>query len=328
MSSRSRTRRRAGALLVLPVLLAAAASACAGVRSEATASAAAAGHRPAAAEVRLVVTRDFGATVLVDTVAPWKKGMTVMRLLAEHATVDTGYGGQFVSGIAGVRSTFGSVSSADAADWFYWVDGIMADVGADAWKLHGGETVWWDYHRWAGAMFVPVTLDAFPAPFAGHAVGVQSSDAQGLGAPTLDWLITAGLHPATGQTPAGASLGATPPSGWAVVVATPGAALRTPWLRMILESGPASGVFVKVEGDQILPLTASGSTGAPAAGAAFAAANPARPESKLLVVLVDRPEDLPALLDGLTPEVMAHRVAVFRPGGEPAPAALPMAEAK
>ena len=68
------------------------------------ASAAAAGHRPAAAEVRLVVTRDFGAKVLVDTVAPWKKGMNVMRLLAEHATVDTGYGGQFVSGIDGLRS--------------------------------------------------------------------------------------------------------------------------------------------------------------------------------------------------------------------------------
>ena len=54
----------------------------------------------------------------------------MMRLLAENTTVDTGYGGQFVSGIDGLRSTFGSVSSADAADWFYWVDGVMADVGA------------------------------------------------------------------------------------------------------------------------------------------------------------------------------------------------------
>jgi hypothetical protein len=115
MSSRRTTHRRGAALLTLPLLVAVAASASAGVRSDATASAAAAGHRPAAAEVRLVVTRDFGASVLVDTVAPWQKGMTVMRLLAEHATVDTGYGGQFVSSIDGLRSSFGSVSFVSAS---------------------------------------------------------------------------------------------------------------------------------------------------------------------------------------------------------------------
>ncbi|HJW74399.1 MAG TPA: DUF4430 domain-containing protein, partial [Thermoleophilia bacterium] len=156
------------ALLTLAALLVIVGAGCAGVRADSASPSAAAGHRPAAAEVRLVVTRDLGASVLVDIVAPATDGLTVMRLLAEHTTVDTGYGGQFVSGINGLRSTFGSVSSAAAADWFYWVDGIMADVGADAWKLHSGETVWWDYHRWAGAMFIPVTLDAFPAPFAGH----------------------------------------------------------------------------------------------------------------------------------------------------------------
>ena len=81
------------------------------------------------------MSRDFGATVMVDALAPAKQGLDVMRLLAEHATVDTSYGGQFVSGINGVRSTFGGVSRATAADWFYWVDGVMADVGADDWKL-------------------------------------------------------------------------------------------------------------------------------------------------------------------------------------------------
>jgi hypothetical protein len=322
------TRRSGLGVLALAALLALSAAACAGVRSTSTASAAAAGHRPAAAEVRLVVTRDFGATVVLDTVAPFTKGMTVMRLLAEHATVDAGYGGQFVSGIDGVRSSFGSVSSADAADWFYWVDGVMADVGADAWKLHGGETVWWDYHRWAGAMFVPVTLDAFPAPFAGHALAAVTSDAQGLGVPARDWLTTAGLGPATGQTSAGASLGVTPPRAWAVVVATPGAARHVPWLRSILGLGPSSGVFVKVAGDRIVPLAGSGAAGTPAAGAAFATANPGHPEAKLLVVLVGRPADLPTLLAGLTPGNLAHRVAVYLPAGSTSVAALPLAETR
>ncbi len=302
---------------MLPALLAVAASACAGVRSGSTetASAAAAGHRPAAAEVRLVVTRDFGASVLVDTVAPWKKDMTVMRLLAEHATVDTGYGGQFVSGIDGLRSTFGSVSSANAADWFYWVDGVMADVGADAWRLRGGETVWWDYHLWAGAMFIPVSLDAFPAPFAGHPLRVASTDPAGLGAPIVAWLQSAGLRTASQQTPNGSSLSASPPRTWAVIAATPDAALRLPWLRTILDYGPSSGVFAKVAGGRILPLAASGAAGTPAAGVAFATANPARPEAKLLVLLVNGPQDVPALLNGLTPESLAHHVALYLPSG-------------
>ena len=238
-----------------------------------------------------------------------------MRLLAEHATVDTGYGGQFVSGIDGLRSTFGSVSSADAADWFYWVDGVMADVGADAWRLRGGETVWWDYHRWAGAMFIPVSLDAFPAPFAGHPLRVASTDPAGLGAPIVAWLQSAGLRTASQQTPDGSSLSASPPRTWAVIAATPDAALRLPWLRTILDYGPSSGVFVKVAGGRILPLAASGAAGTPAAGVAFATANPARPEAKLLVLLVDGPQDLPALLNGLTPESLAHHVAVYLPSG-------------
>jgi hypothetical protein len=75
---------------------------CATNRSLAAAAGQARGRRGP-----LVVTRDFGASVLVDTVAPWKKGMNVMRLLAEHATVDTGYGGQFVSGVNGLRSRSG-----------------------------------------------------------------------------------------------------------------------------------------------------------------------------------------------------------------------------
>jgi hypothetical protein len=326
-------RTQAGALaavllLALGAMSAAVLASCAGVRSTSTASAAAAGHRHAAAEVRLVVTRDFGSSVLVDTVAPWKKGMTVMRLLAEHATVDTGYGGQFVSGIDGLRSSFGSVSSADAADWFYWVDGVMADVGAGAWRLHGGETVWWDYHRWAGAMFIPATLDAFPAPFVGHPLQVATTDPAGLGAAIVAWLQSAGLRSASQQTPDGSSLRASPPRTWAVIAATPNAALRLPWLRTILGYGPASGVFVKVQGDRILPLAASGAAGTPAAGVAFATANPVRPEAKLLVLLVNGPQDLPALLNGLTPESLAHHVAAYLPSGAASLAALPMAEAK
>ncbi len=150
--------------MVCALALAGLVAGCTGMRGKQPA-ATVTGHPPSSSEVRLVVSRDFGATVMVDVLAPAKQGLDVMRLLAEHTTVDTSYGGEFVSGINGVRSTFGGVSTAAAADWFYWVDGIMADVGAADWKLSGGDTVWWDYHRWAGAMVLPATLDAFPVPW-------------------------------------------------------------------------------------------------------------------------------------------------------------------
>ena len=59
-----------------------------------------------------------------------------MTLLAGHARIDTEYGGGFVSGINGVKSTFGGVWSAQAANWFYWVDGLWPRRRAD-YRLYG-----------------------------------------------------------------------------------------------------------------------------------------------------------------------------------------------
>jgi hypothetical protein len=310
-------------------------SGCAGVRSASTVASAAAGRRPTAAEVRLVVTRDFGAKVLLDTVAPATKKLTVMRLLVEHATVDTGYGGQFVSGIDGVKSTFGAVSSADAADWFYWVDGMMADVGADGWRLHGGETVWWDYHRWAGSMYIPVSLDAFPAPFEGR---VALAGRSPFFASVTEWARDQGLHVGDASSPGSATAGgqgidlvrASPtelPPADVIVAADPAAVSRMSWLAAALGRGPANGVFVRVHDGEIVPLAAGGAAGPQAAGAALAVPNPASPDHQVLVLLASDAESLDALLGSLTPETLAHRVAVYLPSGAASVSALPRAEA-
>jgi hypothetical protein len=91
-----------------------------------------------------------------------------MNLLADHADIKTDYGGGLVVAIDGVESTFKHVDSSQAKDWFYWVDGRMADVGATFYELHGGESVWWDYHEWAKAMAIPWSLDAVPQLMAGN----------------------------------------------------------------------------------------------------------------------------------------------------------------
>ena len=162
------------AIVVLQLLLAVGVAGCAGVQGKS--SPAAKGRAPTAGEVRLIVSQHFGTTVMLDETVPWKQGLAAMTLLAERARIDTEYGGGFVSGINSVKSTFGGASSAQAADWFYWVDGIMAGVGAADYRLHGGDTVWWDFHQWAHAMSIPATLSAFPARWRGRPLNVAASE--------------------------------------------------------------------------------------------------------------------------------------------------------
>src|SRR5690242_7007693 len=77
---------------------------------------------------RLLVTRDFGERrVLTATENPTPGGETVMRLLMRNAPVKTRYGGRFVNAIKSISSTS---TRGRRFDWFYYVNGIEADVGA------------------------------------------------------------------------------------------------------------------------------------------------------------------------------------------------------
>jgi hypothetical protein len=111
----------------------------------------------------LTVSRDFGHRVLTEKRAETVPGSeTVMRFLQRYAEVDTGYGGRFVDAIEGLRS--GS-RRGERRDWFYYVNGIEADVGAAEREVAGNDRVWWDYRDWGAAMRVPAVVGSFPEPF-------------------------------------------------------------------------------------------------------------------------------------------------------------------
>jgi hypothetical protein len=117
-------------------------------------------ERKGGAELR--VTRDFGHERLgVVRVKKVREDQTVMRLLRSRFDVKTRYGGRFVQAIRGLsgRGATGQI------DWFYFVNGIEADVGAAEYELSPGDVVQWDYRRWDGAMRVPAIVGAFPEPF-------------------------------------------------------------------------------------------------------------------------------------------------------------------
>lgn len=112
------------------------------------------------AELR--ITRDFGQRAVAsaerETV---REGDTVMRFLQSEREVGLRHGGGFVQSIDGLAGA----GAEGQRDWFYWVNGQEASVGAAERELHPGDVVQWDYRDWSGAMSIPGIVGAFPEPF-------------------------------------------------------------------------------------------------------------------------------------------------------------------
>ena len=152
--SRSADKRRAwtAALGVLAVALLAG---CGGVGL---------GPGEESGEASVLVTRDFGRIEVrefeVEGVGP---STTVVRALESGLPVETAYGGGFVEAIDGFASRQGE----RPLDWFYFVNGIEAEVGAADFTLAPGDRVWWDLRDWGSSMYVGSVIGSYPAPLVG-----------------------------------------------------------------------------------------------------------------------------------------------------------------
>jgi hypothetical protein len=113
--------------------------------------------------VQLLVTRDFGARVLGSWSAPSVHGEeTVMSVLERNAHVSTRYSGGFVQSIDGVS---GGHERGAPVDWFYYVNGIEAPLGAAETRVQRGDHIWWDRHDWSQTDHIPAVVGSFPEPF-------------------------------------------------------------------------------------------------------------------------------------------------------------------
>jgi hypothetical protein len=211
--------------------------------------------------VRLDITRDFGSHVLRSLRGPHAHGQeTVMSLLMRNAAVDTRYGGGFVQSIDGHA---GGYEGGEPADWFYYVNGVIAPKGAAETNVQPGERIWWDLHDWSQAQEIPAVVGSFPEPFLGGFEGRRPPVRLECAAPEdRPCRTVAARLRAAGVTSALAALG---PGGeapetlrllvgtWKQLRSDPGAEL--------LERGPrASGVYARVlaGGSAIALLDAQG----------------------------------------------------------------------
>jgi hypothetical protein len=144
--------RRRGSAVAIALLSAALAAAGCGL-----------GPGPGVGDVSLTVTRDYGRrAVAPPVVEAASESDTAMRLLDRNVDIGTRYGGGFVSSIDDL-----SEGSRDGRryDWFYYVNGVEAPIGAADVELRGGDAVWWDYRDWTDAPRVPAVVGSWPQPF-------------------------------------------------------------------------------------------------------------------------------------------------------------------
>ncbi len=111
-------------------------------------------------DVSLTVTQQFGSSQIGRvTQAKVPGSETVMRMLERSFHVTTRYGGGFVESIDG------RAGSSSRLDWFYYVNGIEATIGAAGTAVHKGDRIWWDLHDWTMTDSVPAVVGSFPEPF-------------------------------------------------------------------------------------------------------------------------------------------------------------------
>jgi len=114
-------------------------------------------------EVRVVVTQDFGAELMLDESVAVNDGANALDALQKVTTIETKYGGGFIEAINGVRSQYSQ--SKVRKDWFFYINGISANVGGLSYKLCDGDIEHWDFHDWSLRAFVPAIIGDFPQPF-------------------------------------------------------------------------------------------------------------------------------------------------------------------
>jgi len=115
--------------------------------------------------VRVIITQDFGNELLLDEPVILNSGASALDALERVAKVETKYGGGFIEAINGVRSQYSQTTV--KKDWFFYMNGMSANVGLMDYELSEGDVEHWDFHDWSFHAFIPAIIGDFPQPFVG-----------------------------------------------------------------------------------------------------------------------------------------------------------------
>jgi Domain of unknown function (DUF4430) len=246
--------KRALAFVLTLLLVAAAAS----VSLHGCATAARGGKTAESGSVTVYVTRDFGRGMIKQGMAAGG-GRSVLDALKEVARVETEYGGGFVSAIEGLKS---NTDGGRRSDWFFYMNGALAAVGAGQLEVRPGDCVWWDFHQWNETTFIPTVIGAYPMPFTRGYSGARKKSILrfGEGMETAAGTIARYLEKEGARVQCSPLAGSSKPpeSGPAMVVLSPKEAGAVPWVRELLDGDARNGAFVTVDATTVIPLDSGG----------------------------------------------------------------------
>jgi hypothetical protein len=272
-------------------------------------------------DVSLTITRSFGSQPVGSITRNQVPGSeTVMRMLQRSFKVTTRFGGGFVQSIDGLAGT------ASRRDWFYYVNGIEAKVGAASTAVHRGDRIWWDLHDWTATDDVPAVVGSFPEPFVHGFKGRRlpttlacATDVPDACKQVASELKAAGVPAATQQLGTGSGT-----DSLAVLVGT-WADLHGTFAGILIAHGPsASGVYARFTGGNSLELLDP--RGQPVrtlgAGAGLVAATAQGSSSPTWLVTGADAAGVSAAADALTPKRLANHFAMAVQGQTDLPVPL------
>ncbi len=196
-------------------------------------------------DATLTVTRGFGTAAVGSASEHSIPGsQTVMRMLERSFKVTTRYSGGFVESIDG------HAGDSSRLDWFYYVNGIEATLGAAGTSVHYGDRIWWDLHDWTASDSIPAVVGSFPEPFVhginGRRFPVTLECATDV--PTACKRVTNELN-TIGVPVASQAIGTGSGSDSLGVIVGTWQDLRSELLATLIEHGPASsGVYARFAG--------------------------------------------------------------------------------
>lgn len=121
------------------------------------------------ASIDIIISKDFGSEELDNKTIRISEGSSVMEVMEKNFDIETAYGGGFINAINGFRSGFTGAKDRKKVDWFYYVNGVLAEVGASEYYLKSDDVIIWDYHDWSNSIYLSSVIGAYPRNFTnGH----------------------------------------------------------------------------------------------------------------------------------------------------------------
>lgn len=121
--------------------------------------------------VQVIVAQDFGNERITSQLFKINAGDTVLDVMVDHYDIETAYGGSFINGINGLTSKFTNQKKRIKVDWFFYVNGILSQVGSGDYELQSKDIIIWDYHNWEQTSYISSIIGAYPQNFISNDYG-------------------------------------------------------------------------------------------------------------------------------------------------------------